>query len=94
MTVGVLILRLLLRESQSLKDKRRIVKSLKDHIHNKFNVSAAEVDLQDDRKLAEIGVAAVGTDDKIVDKVLREVREFASYAHGAELVKGEIELIY
>jgi len=47
MIVGVRSWELHLPASQSLKDKRRIVKSLKDRMHQKFGVSAAEVDHQD-----------------------------------------------
>ena len=47
MVVGVRSWELALAGCQSLKDKRRIVKSLKDRLHNQFNVSAAEVDHQD-----------------------------------------------
>jgi uncharacterized protein YlxP (DUF503 family) len=47
MIVGLLTLELYLFEAQSLKEKRIIIKSLKDRIKNKFNVSVAEVDAND-----------------------------------------------
>ena len=46
-TIGVLTLELRLENSHSLKDKRHVVKSLKDRLRHKFNVSVAEIDYQD-----------------------------------------------
>src|ERR687898_250731 len=51
MIVGSLRVRLLVRESRSLKDKRQVVRSIKDRLRNTFHVSVAEVDAQDDRQL-------------------------------------------
>ena len=77
MTVGVLTLDLAIYDSHSLKDKRRAVKSVKDRLANRFNVSVAEVDRLDSRQHAVLGVAMVSNDpvhvhgclDKIVDYV-------------------------
>ena len=82
MIVGVLTLDLVIYEAMSLKDKRRVVKSLKDRISHRFNVSVAEVDRQDARQRAVIGVAMVsnaadhihGVFDRIVELVNRESR--------------------
>ena len=54
-------LRFLLRDAHSLKDKRRIVRSLKDRLFQKFRVAVAEIDHQDVWQTAELGVAAVFT---------------------------------
>ncbi|RKY25628.1 MAG: DUF503 domain-containing protein, partial [Planctomycetota bacterium] len=55
MLVGTLEMFLLLRGAQSLKDKRRVVKSLKEKLRNRFEVSVAEVDGQDRIQQAVIG---------------------------------------
>ena len=47
MVLGVLTIELFIWESQSLKDKRQVLHSLKDRLRGKFNVSVAEVDGQD-----------------------------------------------
>jgi uncharacterized protein YlxP (DUF503 family) len=47
MIVGTLSIKVVMRNSRSLKDKRRIIKSLKDRIRNKFNVSVSETGSQD-----------------------------------------------
>lgn len=75
-------LELHLWESSSLKDKRRILKSLKDRIRNEFNVAVAEVDPTDLWQSASLGVVTVssgvrhanGTLTKVVNLVESDVR--------------------
>ena len=92
MIVGTLKIRLVLRESHSLKDKRRVLKSLKDTLSNKFNISVAETDEQDVWQTAEIGIAAVGTDTPFVQSVLTNVVNYVRFFGGVELVDAEQEL--
>ncbi|MBI2200597.1 MAG: DUF503 domain-containing protein, partial [Armatimonadetes bacterium] len=47
MVVGVLHIQFSLPSANNLKDKRRLLTSLLDRLHNRFNVAAAEVDQQD-----------------------------------------------
>ena len=70
MIVGVMAWELALAGCQSLKDKRRIVKSLKDRLHQRFNVSAAEVDHQDVWRRAALAVSVVTTDRRHAEEVL------------------------
>jgi uncharacterized protein len=90
--VGTLKIRLVLRESHSLKDKRRVLKSLKDTLSNKFNISVAETDEQDVWQTAEIGVAAVGSDGPFVQSVLTNVVNYVRFFGGVELVDSEQEI--
>jgi len=55
---------------QSLKDKRRILRSLKDRLHNKFNVSVAETAHQDRWQRAELTCSVVATDRRHAESVL------------------------
>lgn len=70
MVVGVGRWELLLQGCQSLKDKRRIVKSLKDRLHQKFQVSVAEVDHHDQWQRAALGVAVVSGDARHAEEIL------------------------
>jgi uncharacterized protein YlxP (DUF503 family) len=78
----VLTLNLAIFESHSLKDKRRVIKSLKDRLAARFNISIAEVDRLDARQHAVLGIAVVSNDptyvhgclDKIVDFVRADPR--------------------
>ncbi len=92
MIVGTLRIRLVLRDSHSLKDKRQVLKSIKDRLSNKFNVSIAEVDHQDEWQQATLGVAMVGTDTRYVNSVLSKLVDHLRFAPGAELVDYELEM--
>ena len=92
MIVGTLKLRFVLRESHSLKDKRRVIKSLKDTLANKFNISVAETDEQDVWQTAVLGVAAVGTDTPFVQSVLTQVVNYARFFGGVELIDQQQEI--
>ena len=92
MIVGTLKIRLVLRESHNLKDKRRVLKSLKDTLSNKFNISVAETDEQDVWQTAELGVAAVGTDSQFVQSVLTTVVNYVRFFGGVELVDQQQEI--
>lgn len=93
MVVGVLTLELLVPEGHSLKGKRRIVRSLYDKIHHKFNVSVAEVDHQNLWQRATLGVACVSTDTRQANRVLSTVVEFVERQGTLELIDYEIEFV-
>ncbi len=76
MIVGVLEVELLLYDATSLKEKRKVLRSLKDRIQNRFNVSVAEVDGQDLWQRATFAFAVVGRDGAHVSRVLQEIMQF------------------
>ena len=82
MIVGTLRVRLLLRDAHSLKDKRRVIRSLKVNFQNKFNVAVAEVDHHDVWQTAELGLVTVGGDTRFVMSVLSELENFVRYFGG------------
>jgi uncharacterized protein YlxP (DUF503 family) len=75
MIVGTLEVRLFVRESRTLKDKRQVVRSMLDRVRSGFNVSAAEVGSHDDVKVATLGFAAVGFETAAVQNVLQQIAE-------------------
>jgi uncharacterized protein YlxP (DUF503 family) len=75
MRVALLTVDLQIPESQSLKDKRQVVRSLLARIRDKFNVSAAEIDHLDLWQRASFAIAAVGTDAAFLDQVLSAVED-------------------
>lgn len=93
MVVGVLQMRLLIREASSLKDKRRVVKSLRERIRNDFNVSVSEVDALERRQTAILGVAIVTNEGRFADQVMAKVVDLVRRTAGAELVEYETELL-
>ncbi len=60
-------------ECRSLKDKRRVVRSLRDRIRARFEVSAAETDFQDDHGRAELSVALVTSDSRLAGSLLERI---------------------
>jgi uncharacterized protein YlxP (DUF503 family) len=92
MIVGTLRVRLLLREARSLKDKRQVVRSIKDRLCNSFNVSVAEVEAQDKHQLAVLGIAMVGTETHPLKIALGHIVEALRSHPIAELLDSEIEV--
>jgi len=84
--VGLITWELHLDACHSLKEKRQIVKSLKDRLHQRFNVSAAETDHQDLWQRAEVSACVVSTDRRHAEQVLREADRLVDGATGARIV--------
>ncbi len=93
MIVGIARITFRLHGNQSLKEKRRVVKSLVDRSRNRFNVSVAEVADQDLHQKATIGVAVIGSDGRVINALLDHIVEYMDSLHLADLVDQGIELI-
>ena len=76
MEVGVLQVTVHVPAAHSLKDKRSVIKSLKDQLRGRFNVSVAEVDSNDTWQRATLGVAAVGDDRAYVQGLLGQAADW------------------
>jgi uncharacterized protein YlxP (DUF503 family) len=95
MVIGILQIELTIDGATSIKDKRKVVSSLKDRLHRAHQVSVAEVDRQDDKRLAVLGIALAASDaahaqatlDKLVDK-LKAGRGYALADHRIEILSG------
>jgi len=92
-TIGVLTLDLRIDHSHSLKDKRQVVRSLKDRLRSKFNVSTAEIDHQDSWQRAVIAVVTVSGDHSRAAEVLQLVEREAANLLGSYLVGAETEFL-
>jgi len=92
MIIGSLRVRLLVRQSQSLKDKRQVVRSIKDRLRNSFNISIAEVGAEDHRQLVELGVAMVSNEAGQVRTALEEIVSALRAHPVAEFIDHEIEV--
>jgi uncharacterized protein YlxP (DUF503 family) len=91
MIVGTLRVRLLIREARSLKDKRQVVQSIKERLRNRFNVSVAEIENQDNRQLAVLGMAMVSSEAHHAKVVLSKIVEGLRSHPVAELLDYELE---
>jgi len=74
--VGLLTVQIHLHGMGSLKDKRRIVKSLIGRLKSRFNFSVAEVAAQDSKAQAVIGMAVVSNETVFINKQLDKVADF------------------
>lgn len=84
MRVGVLVLEVFVHGGNSLKDKRRVIRSLTDRCRQRLNVSVSEVDHQDKHQRGTLAFAAVATSETGVQRILDGVVELAeSLAPGA-----------
>jgi len=92
-TIGVLTLELRIEHSHSLKDKRQVIRSLKDRLRARFNVAAAELDGQESWQSAVIGVVTLSNSRSHVEQVLQSVEREAAGLLGASLVSAEVELL-
>lgn len=94
MNVGICKVKLHLPNSQSLKGKRQVVKSITARIRNQFNVSIAEIDEQDKWQIALLGVCCVSNDQRFTNEVLSKVVDFINNGNfDAEMLDYEIEIL-
>lgn len=94
MVVAVLQFEVLVRGSESLKDKRRVVKSLKDRLHREHLVSIAEVAQHDMLNSAVLGLALVGSDGKHVGEQLDGICAKLRQMHDAEVASISREVLH
>jgi uncharacterized protein len=95
LVIGVCRVHLRLPENHSLKGKRQVLKSLVSRLHNKFNVSAAEVDDHDSWQIASLAIAYTSNDERHANRVMSAVVSFIqSERPDAEVLDYETEMIH
>ncbi len=92
MVVGVCRVRLHIPGSQSLKDKRRVLRSLKDRLRQEFNLSVAEVGDNDLWQRAELGLAVAANDGAFANQVLAKAVDMVRNRVDVELSDYSTEL--
>ena len=92
-SIGVLTLELRLEDAHSLKDKRHVVKSLKDRLRNKFNVAVAEIDYQDLWQRGLLAAVTVASDHGHAEQVLQSVEREAAALLGGQLSSSTVEWV-
>lgn len=85
MVVGIVRIELHIPASRSLKDKRHVVRGLKDRIRERLHAAVAEVDHHDLWQRAALGVAVVAADGGQVRELLQSVRGIVDQAFEAQL---------
>lgn len=90
-SIGVLTLELKIDHAHSLKDKRHVVKSLKEKLRSRFNVAVSEIDCQDLWQRSVVAVVTVAPDHPRAEQVLQAVEKEAALLLGPSLVGATVE---
>lgn len=93
MIVGVLRIELFIPESGSLKSKRFAIKSIKDRLKSRFNVSVAEVDNSDKWQRTSLGIAVVSNESKHIESILGNVMNLVYGDKRVEVIDSTINYV-
>ncbi|MFH0873068.1 MAG: DUF503 domain-containing protein [bacterium] len=93
MIIGTCQVELLIANNRSLKGKRKVIKSIKDRVRSRFNVSIAEVDRQEEWQRATLGIACISNDLGLVDRILTKVVHLIETSSDATLLDYQIEIL-
>lgn len=91
--IGVLTMELRIETSHSLKDKRQVVKSLKEKLRQRHNISIAEIDYQDQWQHALLAAVTVSSSRQHAEQVLRAVEQEAYSLVGETLTSTTLEWV-
>jgi len=92
MPIGLLTLEIHIPDAQSLKDKRQVIRSLKDRLRAHFNVAVAEMDFQDVWQRAVVGVVTISNDPHHLEQSLQAILAASESVLGRDLASSEIEV--
>ncbi len=93
MPIGLLTLEIHIPDARSLKDKRQVLRSLKDRLRAHYNVAVAELDHQETWQRAQIGVVSLSNDTAHLEQSLREVLDESERMLGRDLVSHDLEML-
>jgi uncharacterized protein len=96
MPIAYLMLELRIEGAHSLKDKRQVVRSLKDRLRNSFNISIAEIDVTDLWQRATLGVVSISPSRDYLEGLMRNVEQAATRQAnnlGAEVVDSFMDFV-
>ncbi|OLB22258.1 MAG: hypothetical protein AUI12_00890 [Acidobacteria bacterium 13_2_20CM_2_57_6] len=93
MPVGLLTLELHIPDAQSLKDKRQVLRSLKDKLRRDFNVAVAEMEHHDTWQRSVVGIVTISNEEKHLREVLQKVLDEADRILGSILINQAVEIV-
>ncbi|WZL71794.1 DUF503 domain-containing protein [Clostridiaceae bacterium 35-E11] len=93
MLVGTCSVEIIMYDPNSLKEKRQIMKSLIGRIQSRFNVSIAEVDMQEKWRSAVIGFACVSNTKKHANQMIDKIIKFIEGDNRVEIVRWDMEIL-
>jgi len=93
MFVGAGIIRINIPYSRSLKDKRKVVKSIINSIQSRYNVSISEVSLQDSKTVGEIGFSMVSSDKNYINSLFDKMLSFINENYDIVVMEEDYEIM-
>ena len=93
MAIGLLTLEIHIPDARSLKDKRQVLRSLKDRLRGRFNVAVAEMDHQESWQRAQVGIVSLSNEPAHLEQSLRTVLKEAEQVLGRDLVGHDLEMM-
>ncbi|OGP69650.1 MAG: hypothetical protein A2Y80_02775 [Deltaproteobacteria bacterium RBG_13_58_19] len=94
MIVAAMRITLIIHDNNSLKGKRKVVRSLIEKVRHRFAAAIAEVEDHDLWQKAQIGVAMVGNDSQVLEARLGQIVKFMENQHLAEIIDSQVDLCY
>jgi uncharacterized protein len=91
MQIGLLTLEIHISDAQSLKDKRQVLRSLKDRLRAHFNVAVAKLEHQDLWQRSKVGVVSISGDGRHLEESLTAIAAESERLLGRDLVSQEID---
>lgn len=93
MIIGICIVKIRIFEASSLKEKRQVIKSLMGRLKSRFNISIAEVGLNDSWKTSEIGFSLITNNSNYASEVISKVINFIDGDSRVEILEQNIEIL-
>ena len=94
MIFAAVCITLIIPENDSLKGKRKVVRSLIEKVRHKFEAAVAEVGDNDLWRKAQVGVAVVGNDAQLLNTRLSQIMKFIENQYLVEIIDSQVELCY
>jgi uncharacterized protein YlxP (DUF503 family) len=91
--VGTAKISLYIQDNHSLKEKRKIVKSITAKVHQRFNASIAEVGSNDKWQMIGLGISIVGNDRRFVNSSLDNILSYLDSLYLGEIIDSDIEIV-
>ena len=93
MFIGAGIIKINIPYSKSLKDKRKVVKSIINSLQSKYNISISEVNSQDNKTIGEIGFSMVSSDKKYINSLFEKILSYINENYDIVVMNEDYEIM-
>ena len=93
MRIGALHVSFHIGHAQSLKEKRMVMRSLKDRLRNTFNVAVAEVGSNDKWQIGELGIVTVSNETRHINSAIEKIKNFIRSNPSISVIDADLEIL-